>query len=160
MVAVQNLPEQTTLVREVAQRVILRNISWALYQQLLAARGEGGGPRFAYDQGLLEITAPSFEHEQLNPPIADIFAAIVDELEIDFINAGSTTFDRAHLKKGFEPGTSLYVQRVEAVRGKKRIKLRTDPPPDLIIEIDITHPALDKLPIYAGLGIGEIWRYH
>lgn len=160
MVAVQNLPEQTILVREAAQRVILRNISWALYQQLLAERGEGGNPRLAYNRGLLEITVTSFEHEQLNRLIADTFAAIADELEIDFINAGSTTFDRADLKQGFEPDTSFYVQRVEAVRGKKRIKLQTDPPPDLVIEIDITHPSLNKFPIYAGLGIGEIWRYH
>lgn len=101
----------------------------------------------------------SFEHEHLNRLIADIFTTIADELELDCIDAGSTTFKRGDLEQGFEPDTSFYIQSPEVVRGKKRIDLTEDPPPDLVIEIDITHPSLNKFPVFAGLGILEVWRH-
>jgi Uma2 family endonuclease len=91
--------------------------------------------------------------------IADIFSAIADELEIDFIPAGSTTFDREDLEQGFEPDSCFYIQNANRMRGQTKIDLHTDPPPDLVIEIDITHPSLNKFPIFAGLGIAEVWRY-
>ncbi len=151
-----NPPEIET---QAAQTVILRNVSWALYQQLLAEREDVPNPRFAYDRGVLEIKVASFEHEQINRVIADIFSAITDELEIDFIPAGSTAFDREDLEQGFEPDSCFYIQNADHVRGKTRIDLHADPPPDLVIEIDITHPSLNKFPIFAGLGITEVWRY-
>lgn len=154
MVATLNPPEQA------AQTVILRHVSWSLYQQLLAEHQEVSNPRFAYDRGTLEIRMASFEHEQINRLLADIFGAVADELEMDFINAGSTTFDREDLEQGFEPDTCFYLQHAAAVRGRTRIDLKTDPPPDLVIEIDITYPSLNKFPIFAGLGIAEVWRYH
>jgi len=147
-------------VEQAAQTVILRNVSWPLYQQLLAEKQDSGNPRFAYNRGTLEITMPSFEHEQINRSLSDIFGALADELEIDFINGGSTTFDREDLEQGFEPDTCFYIQRAEAVRGQTQIDLKIDPPPDLVIEIDITHPSLNKFPIFTGLGIPEVWRYH
>jgi Uma2 family endonuclease len=147
-------------VEEAAQTVILRNITWPLYRQLLAKKQDSGNPRFAYNQGTLEITVPSFEHEEINRLLADVFATLADELGIDFINAGSTTFDRREREQGFEPDTCFYVQHAEGVRGKRRINLKSDPPPDLVIEIDITSPSLNKFPIFAGLGIPEVWRYH
>ncbi len=154
MVATMNPPEQA------AQTVILRNVSWSLYQQLLAEHQDVVNPRFAYDRGTLEIKMASFEHEQINRLLADIFGLLADELETDFIDAGSTTFDREDLEQGFEPDTCFYIEHVEAVRGQSQIDLRHDPPPDLVIEIDITHPSLNKFPIFAGLGIPETWRYH
>ncbi|MGH9832004.1 MAG: Uma2 family endonuclease [Blastocatellia bacterium] len=156
MVAVMNPPEIET---QAAQTVILRNVSWALYQQLLVEHEDVPNPRFAYDRGVLEIKVASFEHEQINRVIADIFSAIADELEIDFIPAGSTTFDREDLEQGFEPDSCFYIQNAGRVRGQTKIDLHTDPPPDLVIEIDITRPSLNKFPIFAGLGIAEIWRY-
>lgn len=156
MVAVM---EQRQTAPQIAQMVILRNISWALYEQLLAEQGDVGNPRFAYDNGILEIKVASFEPEQINRVLAETFGVIADELGVDFIHAGSTTFKRRDLEKGFEPDTSFYTQQADAVRGKKQIDLNTDPPPDLVIEIDITSPSLNKFPIFAGLGIPEVWRY-
>jgi len=46
------------------------------------------------------------------------------------------------------------------MRGKVQIDLLVDPPPDLAIEIDITSSSLDKLNIYASLGVGELWRFN
>ncbi|HXG64353.1 MAG TPA: Uma2 family endonuclease, partial [Blastocatellia bacterium] len=140
------------------QRVVLR-VSWETYERLLAEHEDTSGTRFAYNQGELEIMVVSFEHEQLNRLIADLFTVIAEEMNLDFENAGSTTFKREDLARGFEPDTCFYIQHAAQIRGKKRIDLATDPPPDLCIEIDITSPSMNKLPIYAGLGVPEVWRY-
>ena len=72
---------------------------------------------------------------------------------------GSTTFNREDLERGFEPDASFYIRNEALIRGKRRIDLNVDPPPDLVIEVDITSPSLDKFPIYARPGVPEVWRY-
>ena len=141
------------------QQVILQGLSWETYERWLADVGDSHGAHFAYDQGVLEIRVPSFTHEQINRLLHDLFTAIAVEMDIDFLNAGSTTFRREGLRRGFEPDTCFYVTNVERVRGKAQLALEVDPPPDLVVEIDITHPPLNKLPIYAAVGVPEVWRY-
>lgn len=144
---------------EVVQRVILHGVSWETYERLLADFQDSHAAHFAYDQGVLEIMVLSFDHEMTNRTLASLVEAIGDGMEIDFINAGSTTFKREALLKGFEPDTCFYIQHAARVRGKERIDLTEDPPPDLAIEVDLSHPSLNKLPIYAAIGVPEIWRY-
>lgn len=141
------------------QRVVIRTANWNLYQDLLAARGDAGAPRFAYDRGILEIMSPGIYHERTNRTLAQIVELVVLGAGVDVQNIGSTTFDREDLDRGFEPDSCFYVQNEEAVRGKDKIDLATDPPPDLVIEVDITSPPLNKLPIYAALKVPEAWRY-
>ena len=140
-------------------RVILHSISWSLYEQLLAEHEEKSSPRFAYDRGELEITVPSYEHEELNRLINDFIVVIAMEWNVEYCNAGSTTFKREDLERGFEPDSCFYVQRAGQIAGKKRLDLTVDPPPDLVLEVDITHPWLDKLSIFAAVGVPEVWRY-
>jgi Uma2 family endonuclease len=154
MTATLTPPEQIT------QKVILDNISWETYQRLMEERGERPKPRYAYDRGRLEIMVSSYEHENLKHDLATLVEVIAEELGIDIVGAASTTFQREDLAQGFEPDASFYVQQAARIRGQKRIDLDTDPPPELVIEIDITHPSLNKFPIFAGLGIPEVWRYH
>ncbi len=153
MATVLTPPEQA------AQKVILYNVSWETYERLLDERGENVRPLFNYDRGTLEIMVPSFEHENLKHDISVLIEALAEELEIDLVGAASTTFRKGALSRGFEPDASFYFRHAERVRGKTRIDLTEDPPPDLVIEIDITHPSLDKFPIFAGLGVPEVWRY-
>lgn len=148
-----------TMISPSAQRVIIEGVSWTTYECLLADFGDSHSARVAYNQGALEIMAPSYAHEQLNILIAMIISFIAAEMDIDFENAGSTTFKRADLGRGFEPDSCFYIQHVAAISGKATIDLDTDPPPDLVLEIDLTHPSLDKLPIYAAVGVPEVWRY-
>ena len=84
-------------------RVILHNISWSLYEQLLAEHEDKSSPRFVYDRGELEITVPSYEHEELNRLIDNCIAIIAMEWNIEYCDAGSTTFKREDLERGFEP---------------------------------------------------------
>ncbi len=72
---------------------------------------------------------------------------------------GSTTFRREDLERGFEPDSCFYIENKGRIRGKGRIDLTVDPPPDLVIEIDITSPSLDKVPIYARMKVPEVWRF-
>lgn len=142
----------------VEQRVILHNISWATYQRLLIEHGESAGTRFIYDRGALEIMIVSLRHERLNRLIADLFTTIADERQIDFVPAGSTTFRRENLERGFEPDSCFYARYADVMRDKDEVDLSQDPPPDLVIEIDITSPSLPRFPIFAAVGVPEVWR--
>jgi Uma2 family endonuclease len=153
-----SLPQQVS-PSETGQGLILHGISWATYERLLADYQDSHAAHFAYDQGELEIMVLSLEHERLKHTLATLVEVLAEEMGIDVDGVGSTTFQREDLAKGFEPDACFYIQQAEQVAGKKRIDLSEDPPPDLVIEIDITNPSLNKFPIYAQIGVPEIWHY-
>jgi Uma2 family endonuclease len=101
----------------------------------------------------------STKHERPNRTLALLVEVLAEELNMDVQRLGSPTFTREDLDKGFEPDSCFYIQNEARVRGKDEIDLAVDPPPDLVIEIDITSPSLNKFPIYARIGVPEIWRY-
>jgi Uma2 family endonuclease len=142
-------------------RVTLRNVSWETYERLVEEDPGRSAPRFFYDRGVLEIVSPSFEHEQIARVIASLVEELSVELDVDVVSAGSTTFKHEDLSRGFEPDASFYFpDNAARVRGKRRISLDAgDPPPDLVVEVDITSPSASKLPIYARLGVAEVWRH-
>ncbi len=139
------------------QRVLLENISWEMYEDLLAAHRDRSVPRFAYDQGQLEIMSPSPEREQLKETLTLLVNLVAEEMEINAEGYGSTTFRREDLSRGFEPDASFYIASLERVKGKRELDLQRDPPPDLVIEIDLTNPSLPKFPIFSRLGVPEVW---
>ena len=141
------------------ERVILHGVTWATFKRLLADRGDHAGVRIAYDQGTMELMMPSAEHETVQQFLVFIVDAIALANDRHLLNVGSTTFTRADLARGFEPDACFYIQHVEVLHYPGQIDLTVDPPPDLVIEIDITSPSLNKLPIYAALSIPEVWRY-
>jgi Uma2 family endonuclease len=148
-----------TLISPTAQPVILEGVSWATYERLLDDFDNSKAVRCTFDRGTLELMAPSFDHERLNRLLAELVAAIATGMDCDYEQAGSTTFKRQDIGRGFEPDSCFYLQHAAVIRGHRHIDLATDPPPDLVLEIDITHPSLDKLPIYAAIGVPEVWRY-
>ena len=148
-----------TVLSPPEQRVILHNVRWETYERLLADLQDSSAPRLTYDRGTLEIMSPSSEHERYNRTIAQVVEELAVEMEIDLDNLGSTTFRREDLDRGFEPDSCFYIQNAVRVRGKKRIDLTVDPPPDLVVEVDITSPSLDKFSIFAQVGVSEVWRY-
>ncbi len=140
-------------------RIILHGIRWETYTRLLDDMEDSHAAHFAYDQGELEIMPLSERHEKPNRALALLVEILAEELDIDLQRLGSTTFKRDDLQKGFEPDSCFYIQHERAIRGKEKIDLTVDPPPDLIIEIDISSHSLNKFPLYAALGILEVWRY-
>jgi Uma2 family endonuclease len=139
--------------------MVLYNVGWDTYERLLRDHANTSAPRFTYDRGTLEIMSPLPEHERLNRAIQLLLPVIAEETGVEIYSLGSTTFNREDLQRGFEPDSCFYVQNAARVWGKDRIDLRVDPAPDLVVEIDITHPSIDKLSIYAQIGVGEVWLY-
>jgi Uma2 family endonuclease len=148
-----------TVLSPPEQRVTLHNVSWETYERLLADLRDSSAPRLTYDRGTLEIMSPSSEHERYNRTAAQIVEELAVELDVHVESLGSTTFRRGDIDQGFEPDSCFYVGNAASVRGKKRVDLNTDPPPDLVIEIDITSPSLDKFPLFAKVGVPEVWRF-
>jgi Uma2 family endonuclease len=143
-----------------ADRVLLHNISWEQFENILQDLGNTRSARVAYDDGTLEIMTPLPEHEYFKENIGDAVKEIADELEIDYESFGSATWRKRLLKAGVEPDNCFYVQNEAIVRGRVDLDLNQgDPPPDLALEIDITSKSLDRFPIYARLGVPEIWCY-
>jgi Uma2 family endonuclease len=151
--------EQLTPLSEPSQRFILHGVSWATYQRLLDDFKESHAAHFAFDRGVLEIMVLSTKHERPNRTLALLVEVLAEELNMDIQRLGSTTFAREDLAKGFEPDSCFYIQNEARIRGKEEVDLAVDPPPDLVIEIDITSPSLNKFPIYAQIGVPEVWRY-
>ncbi|MBD1895711.1 Uma2 family endonuclease [Coleofasciculus sp. FACHB-129] len=142
------------------QRTVLPNISWETLEALLIETGEDRGWRFAYDGSTLELMTPLFEHENPKIQFDRLIFALAEELQIEIKSAGSTTLKRQIANRGIEPDNCYYIQNELAVRGKQKLDLETDPPPDLAVEIDITSSSVNKFDIYSALGVPELWRYN
>lgn len=149
-----------TLIPEIAeQRVILSNISWETFEQILKELGDKRVIRLAYNNGFLEIMTPLGPHENNNRFIESLVGVITDELNMNIKKFGSLTMKRSKKLKGAEPDSCYYLQNEPLVRSKQEIDLDKDPPPDLVLEIDMSNDSLDKQPIYAAIGVPELWRY-
>ncbi len=147
-----------TVAEAIEQRIILHDVTWETYEQLLTNFLDRRSPRFAYDRGVLEIVSPTPKHEEDNLALAAVVAAVAEEVGFDYRPVGSTTFRRKVLKQGFEADSSFYILNQRFARDLAEIDPEIDPPPDLVIEVDVSHSSLNKLPIYAGLGVPELWR--
>ncbi len=139
---------------------VLYGVSWEMYAEMVAENRDSQFPRFTYDSGILEITmSNSREHETDNRMLARLVEILAEELEIDYENAGSTTFHEKSLSKGFEPDSCFYIQSLDKIAGKQGLNTETDPPPDLIIEINKTSSSVPRMPIFAAFGVAEVWRF-
>ncbi len=101
----------------------------------------------------------SSRHERLKHFLRRLLEALSEELAIVIAGFGSMTCKRKRKRKGVEPDECYYVQHAAQVAGKDDVDLRTDPAPDLALEIDVTHSSLDRMSIYAALRVLEVWRY-
>lgn len=159
---VKSPPQSPPLAQAVAQdRVVLRGVSWRTYESLLADFPDRPVPRFAFDRGTLEIVVTlSTEHEETNRALSFLVEVLAGAWTIGVRSVGSMTFRRPDQEQGFEPDSAFYLPNAARVRDRKQIDLAVDPPPDLVIEIDVTSWSLDKFPIYARAGVPEVWRHH
>lgn len=137
---------------------VLHGISWKTYVALRNSP-ENYHVRMTYDEGELEIMSPSTLHEQYGRLLDWLILVWAEERDLAIINCGNVTCRRKDLKLGFEPDNCYYVANEGKIRKKRKLNLRTDPPPDLAIEIDVTRSSLGKLGLYEALGVPELWRY-
>lgn len=138
--------------------VLLHNVSWQTYQALLADMGEHRATRLAYDRGILEIKMPSKLHELINRLLERIITTLTEELGMNVLPLGSTTFNREEAQ-GVEPDSCFYIQNADRVNPEDN-EPPLDLPPDLVVEVDITSSSRSRLKIYKIMGVPEIWRYN
>jgi Uma2 family endonuclease len=143
----------------VGSALIIPDVSWAEYEELLAELGDGYAVRVAYDRGRLEIVSPSWKHEKWSWFVGLIAHVLATEFETHLESFGSTTFKHPALQQGAEPDACFYVQHAAQLIGKDELDLAVDPPPDVVVEIDASHSSKRKLIFYATLGVPEVWRY-
>jgi Uma2 family endonuclease len=141
------------------KRVTFHHLNWQAYQQILQALGERRTAHLTYDRGILEITMPLEDHKFAARLIERLIYFLVVEMGLKIKTMGSTTLEREDLDRSPEPDNAYYIQHQPLVAGRT-VDLQQDPPPDLVVEIDITHTDLDKLQLYASLGVPEFWRYN
>ncbi len=139
------------------QKVLLYDVSWQEFAAILEELGDQRSARVAYDNEMIEIMTPLPEHEINKELIGDVIKLLLEELDIEFISLGSTTFKNELMQQEIEPDNCFYIQNEASIRGKNRLDLTIDPPPDLALEIDIT--SRTHLRIYESLGVPELWRF-
>jgi Uma2 family endonuclease len=148
-------------IEHLPKGAILRipHVSWEDYEELLADLGDDYHVRVSYACGWLEIMSPLPEHGRFAEVVQDIAREITRELGVKLEACGSMTIRSAWQAQGAEPDTCFYVENAARIIGKRSLDFNTDPPPDIVVEIDITNASQSKFPIYAALGVPEIWRY-
>ena len=148
---VEQMPEDTV--------VIFHNTTWEEYEELLAQVGEASGLRISFNDGILKAMTLSHQHEKYAEFIKSMVGSIRLRLRVNILFFGSATMRKRKKTKGNEPDASFYVQTAAAIGNRIHLDLTVDPPPDVVVEVDIHHDSRDNYPIYAAIGVPEIWRY-
>jgi Uma2 family endonuclease len=140
-------------------RMVFRSLDWSAFQQIRQLLAERTHARFTYDTGTLEITMSLEGHERLARLIELFIRILVVELGLKMKSMGSTTLAREDLLRSAEPDNGYYIQNYALV-ADHQVDLAIDPPPDLVVEVDITHTDIQKNNLYASLGVPEFWRFN
>lgn len=138
--------------------IVLEDVSWPLYEQCLKEFGDRP-IRLTFDEGRLEIMTPLLWHGDVKKFIARLIEQLTLLLDIKVKSYGSATFRREDKRKGLEPDECYYFKAAARMRGVKRWNPKKHPAPELVVEIDITSRSIEREPIYAALGVPEIWRW-
>jgi Uma2 family endonuclease len=136
--------------------ILVHGVDWETYRAL-REDPENLHLRMTFDKGRLEFMSPSKLHERVAILLAQMVFAWTDEKNIDRQGCGTVTFQREDLAHGLEPDQCFYIANEPLVRGRDELDLTRDPPPDLVIEVDITSPSRRRLPLYQALGVPEVW---
>jgi Uma2 family endonuclease len=126
------------------QRVFLHGVPWAQYEALLATRGDDAGPRMTYLEGELELMSPSRSHETIKKLFARLLEAWALATGEVLDGYGSMTLKSRPKARGVEPDECYAI-------GEPKEH------PDLAIEVVWTSGGIDKLEVYRGLGVREVW---
>ncbi|MGL4553406.1 MAG: Uma2 family endonuclease [Gemmataceae bacterium] len=148
---------RTTRPAPAASQLLL-SVDWRTYGRLLKVFEEKPRVRMTYDRGRLEIMSPLLVHDNDADFLGQCVVALTNLQKRPRLSGGSVTLRRRSLRRGLEPDRCYWIQNEPLVRGKKRIDLKVDPAPDIVIEVDVTSRTLNKMPIYAAFGVPEVWR--
>jgi Uma2 family endonuclease len=126
------------------QRLILNGVSWQQYEILRSTLDDFPGLRVTYLEGTLELMTPSPEHEYSKTIIARLIEIYAVENRISLNGYGSTTFRREARARGLEPDECYCLGELKEV-------------PDIALEVVVSSGGINKLAVYQGLGVPEVW---
>lgn len=139
--------------------IVFYEASWDFYEAMLREYDEEPS-RMSFDNGTLEILMTiSMEHEGYKAFIGEMISHIAMRYTIPMARRGSATLKSQPKRKGLEADQCYWIANERAVRGVKRLDLNIQPPPDLVVEVDVTHSVVDRDAIYAAIGVPEMWHY-
>lgn len=127
--------------------VLLENCSWADFQRIADARGDGSRPRLKYLEGRVELMTKSRPHERLKTLLAQLleYWRLMEGIELH--GYGEYTIQNETARRAAEADECYVLGDPEK------------DPPDLAIEVIWTHGGLDKLDVYSRLGVRELWLW-
>lgn len=139
-------------------RMVLENVSWETFVALADER-DGSVPRMTYSEGVLEMMSPKRKHENLGCLIGRMIEAYSEIKGIEILSVASVTVKRSDLKKAFEADESYYVTNIDKVLANEELDFEVDPAPDLVVEVELTSSAIDKMELFAAMQVPEVWRH-
>lgn len=139
-----------------SQHLLLTDVSWDYYDRTLREL-DGRHFRITFDRGRMEIMTVGPDHETVKKAIARLLEQYSTEMDIPIEGLGELTCRREDIARGLEPDECYYVTNPPP-KGTE-LDLTIHAPPDLAIEVEVTRGAIPKLPIYAALGVAEVWRF-
>ena len=132
--------------------------TWEVYTGLVAARGDRSRPRYTFVDGRITVMSPGCPHEFRKTRLAALIDALLEWLHIDFQSYGEVTLLRSlKPRAGAEADATYYLTNIDKVVGKKDLLMGVDPPPDLVVEIVVSHREADALEAYRRFGVREVW---
>jgi Uma2 family endonuclease len=140
-------------------RMVLENVAWETYVALAGQR-RGSIPRMTYDDGVLELMSPQREHENIGRLIGRMIETYSEVRDIEIISVASVTVKRFDLSKAYEADESYYVTHAAELLGKRELDFEVDPPPDLVVEVEITSSVIKKMPLFTAMKVPEVWRHN
>lgn len=152
----------STIQRHVVEppetRMVLEDVAWDTYVALADQR-RGSIPRMTYYNGVLELMSPKRDHENIGRFIGRMIETYSELRDIEIISVASMTVKRSDLHKGYEADESYYVTHAAELLGKRELDFEVDPPPDLVVEVEITSSAIKKMLLFAAMKVPEVWRH-
>lgn len=148
----------TVTCRTARDQRLETSTNWDGYLKYLDAAGEGH-VRVTYDRGKLELMTPSALHERMKTLIRGLLECLLDAMDIPYEGGGSTTFKRQDLDRGLEPDECYWIRSWQAFAFNEAYDPQRDPPPDIVVEVDVTSSSVDRIDMFRVMGVAEIWRW-
>lgn len=140
------------------EQTFVLDTDWEGYLKISDAVGERQ-IKVTYDRGKLELMTLSYEHESMKGILSSLLEAYLVERHIDYAMGGGMTFRRQDKDRGLEPDECYWLGSWRAMQGVKRFDPLVHPPPDLVLEVDVSRSSIDRIAMLAALGVPEVWRY-
>jgi Uma2 family endonuclease len=128
-------------------RFVMYGVPWSTYV-VLRDSCDHAGLKMTYLRGTLELMSPSMLHEDAKKIIARLIEVWAMEHDFDLRGFGGATFRKEAKQRGLEPDECYKVG-----------KLHEDDVPDIALEVIVTSGLVDKMEVYAGLGVAEVWEW-